>query len=397
MNIYVKTFFIILTSSFYVSEIYAASDNVGCPNRVFLGCVLRLKAQRVPFEKNILNVIFNIGSEARLMHTCKAYSEIMPCFRDKILECGNDKQRRMLNEVGKTLMFLCSPFSVERQKLLMKHQKCVGEILALPATVGCKLHDSYHGKQLLKCREACSQKPTDFTCMLKTWISEQNVCTLRDIHDKCGPEASLFYTDMQSTVFEPLFPVLCDFPPQVTASPVVLPSITTPFSENLATTQISPRTIISIPAPPNGNMIQPPRIRPFSRGNVKHKPIDARPLPFWTPQLSTPKPELQTTWKSEYYGNQRYSVTVMPFTADPSPKHYPLISLFKKILPGNLPEKFSFLFEKNNEFEKIPVQKTDKPMPIAAKEIYEISEVNPTTSSTASEEGKFCVYHYDFK
>lgn len=51
--------------------ISAGSDNSGCPNRVFLGCVLRLKAQRVPFEKNILNVIFNIGSEARLMHTCK--------------------------------------------------------------------------------------------------------------------------------------------------------------------------------------------------------------------------------------------------------------------------------------------------------------------------------------
>lgn len=142
----------------------------------------------------------------------RAYGEIMPCFRDKILECGNDKQRRMLNEVGKTLMFLCSPFSVERQKLLMRHQKCIGEILSLPATIGCKLHDSYHGKQLLKCREACSHKPTDFTCMLKTWISEQNVCTLRDIHDKCGVEASLFYTDMQSTVFEPMFPVLCDFP-----------------------------------------------------------------------------------------------------------------------------------------------------------------------------------------
>lgn len=141
----------------------------------------------------------------------------MPCFRDKILECGNDKQRRMLNEVGKTLMFLCSPFSVERQKLLMRHQKCIGEILAMPATIGCKLHDNQHGKRLLQCREFCSQRPTDFTCMLKTWISEQNFCTLRDIHNKCGSEASTFYTELQSTVFEPQFPVLCDYFPEGTS------------------------------------------------------------------------------------------------------------------------------------------------------------------------------------
>lgn len=71
----------------------------------------------------------------------------MPCFRDRILECGNERQRRMLNEVGKTLMFLCSPFryqelsfltatkfSVDRQRVLIKNQKCIGEILALPVS-----------------------------------------------------------------------------------------------------------------------------------------------------------------------------------------------------------------------------------------------------------------------
>lgn len=189
----------------------------------------------------------------------------MPCFRDKILECGNDKQKRMLNEVGKTLMFLCSPFSMERQKLLMKHQKCIGEILSLPATVGCKMHDHYHGKQLLKCREVCQEKPTDFTCMLKTWISEQNVCTLRDIHDKCGYEASSFYTELQSTVFEPLFPILCDHPVDYTTviqpTPPTIPVITTLLPEITTYPQSSSRTVISLPPPyPHNRMIQPPRI-----------------------------------------------------------------------------------------------------------------------------------------
>lgn len=50
--------------------------------------------------------------------------------------------------------------------------------------------------------------------MMKSWISEQNVCTLRDINDRCGLEAANFYTELQSTVFEPLFPLLCDLPPE---------------------------------------------------------------------------------------------------------------------------------------------------------------------------------------
>lgn len=245
----------------------------------------------------------------------------MPCFRDKIIECGNDKQRRMLNEVGKTLMFLCSPFSMERQRLLMRHQKCIGEILALPATVGCKLHDSYHGKQLLKCREHCAQKPTDFTCMLKAWISEQNVCTLRDIHDKCGDEASTFYTELQSTVFEPLFPVLCDYPVETIQLPVTVPMIlpSTHLPQIEFTTYAPPRTLVSLPTPKNVKMIQPPRTvislfvyllistfqRPVNRG-IKHKPIDEKPFNLWSPTPGVlPPPENQMYWNGPaYYRNK---------------------------------------------------------------------------------------------
>jgi hypothetical protein len=45
---------------------------------------------------------------------------------------------------------------------------------------------------------------------MKTWITEQNVCTLADIDNKCGDDAVEFYTEMQTTVFEPSFPILCE-------------------------------------------------------------------------------------------------------------------------------------------------------------------------------------------
>ncbi|EPB70603.1 hypothetical protein ANCCEY_10300 [Ancylostoma ceylanicum] len=41
----------------------------------------------------------------------------MPCFREKILECGDDKQRRLLNGVNKMINFLCTPASVAAQRM----------------------------------------------------------------------------------------------------------------------------------------------------------------------------------------------------------------------------------------------------------------------------------------
>ncbi|VDD90133.1 unnamed protein product, partial [Enterobius vermicularis] len=200
-------FFFFFFAVYFFTNVHAA----GCPERVFLGCVLRLRAHRVPFERNILAVVFKVDSEAKLKRTCSSYSNIMPCFRDKINDCGDDKQRRLLNEVGKMIMFLCSPFSLDRQRRLLRYSGCIGDILKRPATTGCDLSDYHYGKQFLDCRRFCSTRPTDFICMMKTWISEQNICTVREIEKRCSKDAANFYVDMQTIVFEPLFPVICEY------------------------------------------------------------------------------------------------------------------------------------------------------------------------------------------
>ncbi|GMT36951.1 hypothetical protein PFISCL1PPCAC_28248, partial [Pristionchus fissidentatus] len=181
-----------------------------CPNHSLLGCVLRLKAQRVPFEKNMLNVVFNIATEAKLLRTCRVYSNTMPCFREKIVECGDDKQKRMLEEVGRMLMFICSPFSLQRQRQLIKHQRCISAVLNLPPTTDCPVENHLYSRDLSSCRANCIDQSSNFLCTMQTWMSEQNVCTMQSLQHKCGEEAASLYEQMQVTVFEPHFPIICD-------------------------------------------------------------------------------------------------------------------------------------------------------------------------------------------
>uniref|UniRef100_A0A1I7SIX7 Secreted protein n=2 Tax=Bursaphelenchus xylophilus TaxID=6326 RepID=A0A1I7SIX7_BURXY len=123
----------------------------GCPNRAFLGCILALKEDHIQFDRNIVRTILSIDSEAKLIHTCKAYTKVLPCFRDKVLECGNQHQRELFGEVGRALMFLCSPFSLQRQRVLVEKQNCISKVLSLPISVGCKLPQKPYGKQLMEC------------------------------------------------------------------------------------------------------------------------------------------------------------------------------------------------------------------------------------------------------
>ncbi|PAV57680.1 hypothetical protein WR25_23306 [Diploscapter pachys] len=215
-----------------------------CPEHVFLPCLLRLKAQRVPMERNMLSVVFSIGTEARLLHTCKVYSSTLPCFREKILECGDDKQRRMLNDVGKMLMFLCSPFSMQQQRSVIRHQECISSIIQMPSALQCQLNSFPEGRQVLQCKKNCAGRNSDFICLMRTWISEQNICTLKDINDKCGADAAALYRELQQTVFEPMFPIICeyDIPETTSLTPTTLATKPTKSSTISAKTKAPTKT-----------------------------------------------------------------------------------------------------------------------------------------------------------
>ena len=43
-----------------------------CATKEFMPCVVQLNTQKVPFDTNIMHVIYNITTEAKLIHTCRS-------------------------------------------------------------------------------------------------------------------------------------------------------------------------------------------------------------------------------------------------------------------------------------------------------------------------------------
>lgn len=80
------------------------------------------------------------------------------------------------------------------------------------------------------------------------------------------------------------------------------------------------------------------------------------------------------------------STTVLPLPLASTPSHYPLVSIFKKILPSSIPERFSSFFKEVEEEQKPPSKEIIDPRaPIAAKEIFELNTEateSPTTVTT---------------
>ena len=76
----------------------------------------------------------------------------MPCFKQRLATCANEKQRIRLAEVNRLLLFICAPFSLQRQKTLLKVGKCIGEVLNHPVEPNCPSTKHRFGHKLRLCR-----------------------------------------------------------------------------------------------------------------------------------------------------------------------------------------------------------------------------------------------------
>ncbi|EGT30525.1 hypothetical protein CAEBREN_21040 [Caenorhabditis brenneri] len=373
---------------FVVVEVLPAFGR--CPDHSFLGCMLRLKAQRVPIEKNILSLIFNIGTEARLLHTCKVYSSTLPCFQEKIRECGDDKQKRILSEVSKTIMYLCSPFSMKRQKSVIEHQKCISGVLSLPATTGCQLDDNDYGKQVLSCKKECNSRGSDFICMMRTWISEQNTCTMKDIDQKCGADAAGLFQELQSTVFEPSYPVVCNPGNHTTTTTTEKPKLSSfkekkiktqyrkPIQKSKTEIQEYPMILTSPPTPSTADNIY---IALPDQTNVYMRPQRPTFAANLTNNIGSLYPnqeeevqEKSSIWKKGGYGQkvqynkehwkQKTTSGEFVFTTQhplfttteygATPRRHKVIDILKSLIPPNLPSQLTALLENSYDKELFP-------------------------------------------
>uniref|UniRef100_A0A0K0G4X1 ShKT domain-containing protein n=1 Tax=Strongyloides venezuelensis TaxID=75913 RepID=A0A0K0G4X1_STRVS len=184
-------------------------EELECPQSAFIGCIIQLKLNGVIFDRNIANIIYSIDSETKLLKTCKAYTNTLPCFREKILQCGSQKQRRMLNSVGKSIDFLCSPFSLGNQRVLISKGSCINHVINKPIANKCEIDEPRLYSTLISCAKSCEHQKGNIFCHMRTWISTQNLCTTLEIYKNCGSDAASFYSDFQSVAFEPTFPIVC--------------------------------------------------------------------------------------------------------------------------------------------------------------------------------------------
>uniref|UniRef100_A0A8R1HUD8 Uncharacterized protein n=1 Tax=Caenorhabditis japonica TaxID=281687 RepID=A0A8R1HUD8_CAEJA len=347
--------------------------------------MLRLKAQRVPIEKNILSLVFGIGTEARLLHTCKVYSATLPCFQDKIKECGDEKQKRILNEVSKTIIYLCSPFSMQRQKLVLENQKCISGVLSLPASAGCQLDDNKYGQQVLACKRKFSNLLIQLCAILETVNSLIKNMIYYLVLETSSSASSNKIQNANSRKIAPEKKGKTQYRRPIPKSkteiqehPLVLTSPSTrPTADNI---YIAPPGQI----PPNVYMM--PQKPNLPSANVTNNIASLYPgqeslkTSVWKKGDYGQKVQYNKEhWRQKTTSGELLFTTQHPLFTTTSlgatPRRHKVIDILKSLIPPNLPSQLTALLENSYDKETFPeTQSYNTPAISPNSEIYATSE-----------------------
>lgn len=55
----------------FVINVQSDGSNSGCSMKDVMTCVVQLKSYNVPIDTNMMNVVFNVSTEAKLVHVCR--------------------------------------------------------------------------------------------------------------------------------------------------------------------------------------------------------------------------------------------------------------------------------------------------------------------------------------
>ncbi|KAL3097029.1 hypothetical protein niasHS_002745 [Heterodera schachtii] len=195
-----------------------------------LKCAEPLQQLGISPGKNLVLLLLQLQSPNQLRNSCQAYAIALPCFRRLVPRCGMPSQAEILRQMENAHQFLCSPFSGDEQSQLLAHRVCIGRILGQMGSggkgceatggsggaVGTANSNSSTAIVLFRCRERCladgngMSESAKFGCLVRAWLSEQNLCLSEQLRAKCGREAAAFYTKMQRKIFHAQFPVICE-------------------------------------------------------------------------------------------------------------------------------------------------------------------------------------------
>ncbi|KAK0396783.1 hypothetical protein QR680_001852 [Steinernema hermaphroditum] len=196
-------FFVFSTLCLFVIRSHAK-----CEIKDVMGCVVHMKSRNVIIDADIMKIVYNVSSEAKLLHMCRTYNDVLACLRQKTSMCADEDLRVKLTEVSRLLLFLCSPFSLKNQKTLLEVAPCTKKVLQTPLSLpNCTNHD--FSSKLTICRKKCKSNSVD--CQSQVQMSELAVCSVVSIENKCGSRAADFYSQLQSTMINGEYPIQCDY------------------------------------------------------------------------------------------------------------------------------------------------------------------------------------------
>ncbi|KAI3418838.1 hypothetical protein GPALN_007938 [Globodera pallida] len=184
-------------------------------------CAEPLQQLGISSGKNLVLLLLQLHSPNQLRKSCQAYATALPCFRNLVHRCGVPSQAEILRQMENAHHFLCSPFSAIEQSELLAHRACIGRVLGEVGGGGANCagggqNSSAMAVVLFKCRERClvaageMSESAKFGCLVRAWLSEQNLCLSEQLRAKCGREAAAFYTKMQRKIFHKQFPLICE-------------------------------------------------------------------------------------------------------------------------------------------------------------------------------------------
>ncbi|PAV73596.1 hypothetical protein WR25_00776 [Diploscapter pachys] len=148
-----------------------------CPTKEFMPCVIQLNAQKVPFDTNILNVLSNITTEAKLLHTSA----------EDILAIDEMHTKH---------------YAIIQQPQLHDNKHRIYEQITV-MQVKCS------ERELEVERDHCESD--DMICTSKVRLAEIATCTYTEIEEQCDHEAAEFYAQLQNTLTNKEYPVQCQY------------------------------------------------------------------------------------------------------------------------------------------------------------------------------------------
>ncbi|EFO82631.1 hypothetical protein CRE_00158 [Caenorhabditis remanei] len=205
----------------------AMCNAIECPEGELIHRFSKVSFCQVDFNMNPIEVVFNITTEAKLMHTCRTYSRILPCFDQKMVQCGTPAEKSQLERGKRLHTYLCAPFSLQRQKIFLRRSKCIQEVLAEPQNSDCNRNDTVFVDKLQSCKLEFSEK-----CVLDQIVSlklNSQRCQpalistlvknapqkLLNFLPKCNRLAKLLYNKIVKFLFEVLtnkeYPMQCQY------------------------------------------------------------------------------------------------------------------------------------------------------------------------------------------